>query len=84
MGILVVIERSLLVLLDEPKRQREPVNSDGETGGYGCCVKGGGDLYWDWAGDLGGFEVDFLTVPLVWGCDMAYILLVEISHRWVT
>lgn len=33
-----VIERCLLVLLDEPERQREPVNPHGETGRYGCGV----------------------------------------------
>lgn len=32
----MVVERSLLVLLYKSQREREPIDQNGEAGGYGC------------------------------------------------
>lgn len=57
----------VLVVGNELAREREPVNSDGETGWYCCCVEGCGDLCGRWGVDLVVFELDFLGV-LQWIC----------------
>lgn len=73
---MAIIERSLFLILNEPPRQRESFNADGEAGRYRCCAEGGGDCGCGWVGDLGDSGVDFLD-RLSWKICLLLLVLVE-------
>jgi hypothetical protein len=78
-------EPGLLLAINEPQRQREPLDPHGKTRGYGCDYESRRDC--DWGGDCAvvASGVDFLIlIPIPYSVEVAVAvaLVLRVQDCW--